>query len=266
MAGRPPPGILGVSMRVTGGRPSFSTESVAARGQLYQWGPDRARGGPWRGDRRLAYLAPAYPGARLSEDFVRRCCDSLAGQGFEAVVTSALVPVERASFLAAGFEEQERLHLLTSDLSSVPGAWSPRRPGPLRRARRSDWPEVLRVDAAAFSPFWRLDATGLAEALDATPETRFRVAVAGGRVAGYAVAGSSGTQGYLQRVAVDPGRRRAGLGRALVQDGLRWMRRHGITRAVVNTQFGNEPALRLYLSLGFHLEATELAVLRRRLR
>jgi ribosomal protein S18 acetylase RimI-like enzyme len=121
------------------------------------------------------------------------------------------------------------------------------------------------VDAVAFAPFWRLDAAGLGEALDATPLSRFRVATVGGRVAGYAVSGCSAAQGYIQRVAVDSGRRRRGLGRALVVDGLRWMRRRGVERAVVNTQLGNQPALNLYLSLGFRLEPTELAVLRRRL-
>jgi ribosomal protein S18 acetylase RimI-like enzyme len=237
--------------------------SAAAGGQVHQWGAERARAGPWRGDGRLAYLAPLTPGAPLSEDFVGRCLASLAAQGYASVVTSALAPVERPAFVAQGFQEQERLHLLTCDLSEV--GRLPRWPGPLRRAKRSDWPGVLRLDAAAFEPFWRLDATGLGEALDATPLSRFRVATVEGRVVGYSVAGCSEAQGYLQRVAVDAARRRKGLGRALVVDGLRWMRRRGVGRAVVNTQLGNEAALKLYLSLGFRLEATELAVLRRRL-
>jgi ribosomal protein S18 acetylase RimI-like enzyme len=124
---------------------------------------------------------------------------------------------------------------------------------------------VLDVDAAAFEPFWRLDSGGLSEAIDATPVTRFRVATAGGRVVAYAITGSSENQGYLQRLAVDPAHRRQGLGRALGLDGLRWLRRRGVAGAVVNTQLGNDPALALYLSLGFRQERTQLSVLHRRI-
>lgn len=237
---------------------------MAAGGHVYQWGSERARAGPWRGDGQVAYLAPASPGAVLSEELLRRCVESLTAQGFASVVTSALVPEEWPPFLAQGFEEQERLHLLFCDLAGLGRSWS-RPGGPLRRARRSDWPDVLRVDAAAFSPFWRLDAGGLVEALEATPVTRFRVATKGREVAGYSVSGCSEAQGYLQRVAVDPAHRRAGLGRAMVLDSLRWMYRRGVERAAVNTQLGNQPAVNLYLSLGFRLQTTQLAVLRRRL-
>jgi ribosomal protein S18 acetylase RimI-like enzyme len=56
-----------------------------------------------------------------------------------------------------------------------------------------------------------------------------------------------------------------GLGRALGLDGLRWLQRKGVKEAVVNTQLGNEPALALYLSLGFRKEPMQLAVLHRAL-
>ena len=55
------------------------------------------------------------------------------------------------------------------------------------------------------------------------------------------------------------------MGRALALDGLRWLRRRGVARAVVNTQFGNDAALALYLRLGFQEEQSDLAVLHRRL-
>ncbi|MEA2932384.1 MAG: hypothetical protein QOI56_1169 [Actinomycetota bacterium] len=146
-------------------------------------------------------------------------------------------------------------------------------PGPqgLRRATPADWDAVLDVDAGSFSPFWRLDRGGLEEALTATPSTRFRVATASpgpsrqGRVVGYAITGRAGAQGYLQRLAVAAGARRTGVGRALALDGLRWLRRRGVRRAVVNTQFGNDAALALYLRLGFRVEPSDLAVLHRSL-
>jgi ribosomal protein S18 acetylase RimI-like enzyme len=239
--------------------------TVAA--EVLQWGWERARTGPWRGDGKIAYLAPLAPAGAPSVDFLHRCLDTLTARGFARVVTSALAPAEQGGFLAVGFEEFERLHLLSHDLSDVP------RPSKdaaqlLRRGRGGDWPAVLAVDASAFAPFWRLDAGGLSEAIDATPVTRFRVAAprrGGTGVMAYAVTGLSGNQGYLQRLAVHPDHRRAGLGRALGLDGLRWLRRRGVSEAVVNTQLGNEPALALYLSLGFRHEPIQLSVLHRRL-
>lgn len=234
---------------------------------VLQWGSERARTGPWRGDGQIAYLAPLPPAGAPSVDFLHRCLDTLAARGFTRVVTSALAPAEQGGFLALGFEQYERLHLLSHDLTAI--ARPSREAASLvRRARSSDWPPVLAVDAAAFAPFWRLDAGGLGEAIDATPVTRFRVAATGRRpadVLAYAVTGLSGNQGYLQRLAVHPLHRRRGLGRALGLDGLRWLRRKGVTEAVVNTQLGNEAALALYLSLGFRHEAMQLSVLHRRL-
>ena len=233
--------------------------------EVLQWGWERARTGPWRGDGRIAYLAPLPPAGGPSADFLRRCLDTLAARGFTRVLTSALAPAEQAGFRALGFEEYERLHLLSHDLAEVPRP-SGEAAELLRRGRSGDWPAVLAVDAAAFSPFWRLDAAGLGEAIDATPSTRFRLAAqgrGGGGVLAYSVTGLSSAQGYLQRLAVHPNHRRMGLGRALGLDGLRWLRRKGVTEAVVNTQLGNEPALALYLSLGFRMERLQLSVLHR---
>jgi len=239
--------------------------TVAA--EVLQWGWERARTGPWRGDGAIAYLAPLAPAGAPSVDFLHRCLETLTARGFTRVVTSALAPAEQRGFLAVGFEEYERLHLLSHDLRDVP------RPDKeaaqvLRRGRAADWPAVLAVDASAFAPFWRLDASGLSEAIDATPVTRFRIASqrrGSARVLAYAVTGLSANQGYLQRLAVHPDHRRSGLGRALGLDGLRWLRRKGVSEAVVNTQLGNDAALALYLSLGFCHEPIQLSVLHRRL-
>jgi ribosomal protein S18 acetylase RimI-like enzyme len=233
--------------------------------EVLQWGWERARAGPWRGDGRIAYLAPLAPAGAPSVDFLHRCLETLAAKGFERVVTSALAPAEQRGFLAVGFEEYERLHLLSHNLQDVPKAEDP--PVPMRRGRGGDWPAVLAVDAGSFAPFWRLDSEGLREAIEATPVSRFRVAAPrrGGELLAYAVTGLSGTQGYLQRLAVHPEHRRSGLGRALALDGLRWLRRKAVTEAVVNTQIGNDAALNLYLSLGFRQEPIQLSVLHRRL-
>lgn len=233
---------------------------------VVRWGAGRLRIGPWRGDDRVAYLAPVGDGPAPTPDAVRRAVAGLVGRGYTEAVTSALGPLEAQGFLLAGFEVHERLHLLARDLLDLP----PAPPAPLRRGRRRDRAAVLAVDGRAFSPFWRLDDDGLDEALAATPSSRFRIAddrerPAGEAIAGYAVTGRAGRRGFLQRLAVDPACEGRGLGRALVVDGLVWLRRRGCDRVVVNTQEANQRALELYEHLGFRRQHAGLAVLHTRL-
>lgn len=228
--------------------------------RVVRWGAERVRVGSWRGEGGLAYVAPVAETPPASVAMVRHCCAVLAGQGYCEVVTGALGWREQQGFLHAGFEVREELHLLSRSLRDLPGSTT----APLRRGHRRDRRRVLAVDAVAFPPFWRLDDAGMTEALSATRTARLRV-VADPDVVGYAISGRSGTRGYLQRLAVDPVAQGRGFGRALVVDGLRWMRRHGADQVVVNTQVGNQRALELYRRLGFQLEPSGLAVLARRL-
>jgi len=229
---------------------------------VIRWGRERARTGSWRGDRQVAFLAPVPDAPLPSADFLRRCLTVLAERGFNRVVTAALSPLEQGGFLAAGFEVTEELHLLAIDLDGLP-------PVPadlaLARVRWNQRDEILAIDQAAFSPFWQFDEQGLADALRATPRTRFRAALAppddARRFAGYAICGRSGSRGFVQRLAVLPDFQRRGLGRGLLLDGLNWMRRRGVARAVVNTQLDNAPALSLYLETGFRREPSGLSVL-----
>lgn len=224
---------------------------------VIRWGRERVRTGPWRGERLVAYLSPLPDAPLPSALFVRRCLDQLAARGFQRVITSALSPAEQAGFLGAGFEVHERLHLLEHDLRDIPRVDT----SGLRRAVAADHPAVLAVDARAFPSFWRIDEASLADALAATPNSRFRVGTRTGGVVGYAVTGRAARRGFLQRLAVDPGHQRHGLGRALAVDALRWLRRWRADVAVVNTQMGNEAALALYESLGFRREPAGLSVL-----
>ena len=200
---------------------------------------------------------PDRPGPHT--DDVRREVERLAALGNRRLLTGALHHGELGPFLAAGFVEHERLHLLRHDLRTLPEDTSGTR---VRRAWRRDQPAVLTIDEAAFDRFWALDRRGLEDAVRATPSARFRVSTdAEGVVTGYAVTGRAAERGYLQRLAVDPARHRAGVGRALVADGLRWLRRSGTSVAVVNTQEGNDAALALYLATGFVPEPRGLTVL-----
>ena len=223
---------------------------------LVRVGPDRLRFGPWRADRRMAYITPLPDAGPPTVSAVRRCVELIGAHGYRGAVTAALTGAEQAAFLAVGFEVREHLHLLAHELADLPDPV----PAPLRRARRADRQAVLAVDFRAFPTFWRLDESGLADALAATPSSRLRVAADPGVIA-YAIAGRAGRRGYLQRLAVDPERQGGGLGTALVVDALRWMRRRGADRAVVNTQEDNRTALSLYEGLGFRRQPNGLAVL-----
>jgi GNAT superfamily N-acetyltransferase len=228
--------------------------------ELLRVGPDRFRIVPRHGDQRVALISP-LPGAVPPDGAaVRQCVAVLRRRGVDEVVTGALARAEVPAFVDAGFLVREHLHLLVHDLSSLPRPPATR--VRMRRARRSDRSEVLAVDEAAFDTFWHLDEPALADALDATPSRRFRVAVDPG-VQGYLITGRSAGRGYLQRLAVDPAEQRRGIATALVLDGLRWLGRHGVSQAIVNTQEHNLDALSLYARLGFRREPHGLVVLAR---
>lgn len=229
---------------------------------VVRWHAGRIRIGPWHGEVGVASLAPVGDGGDLDPTAVESALAQLDAAGYHTAITAAVGPAEARAFLLAGFEVHERLHLLSRDLRRLPAP----PPATLRRARPRDHEQVLAIDAAAFDDFWRLDLVGLADALDATPTARFRVAVDPAdreRITGYAVCGRAGRRGFVQRLAVDPAAQGRGTGTALLVDGLGWLRRRGATRAVVNTQVSNEGAVRLYERLGFERQPGGLAVLRK---
>lgn len=221
----------------------------------------RVRAGSWRGSDDLAYLVPLSGASTLTPSTLERIRAHLREDGFRSVVTAAVGPSERDMLAADGFTEHEALHLLRHDLQG-PLPERPRRAQGLRRGRRRDVDAILDVDRQTFEAFWQLDRDGLNEAINATPTTRLRV-VRDPDVVGYAVTGRAGAQGYLQRLAVHPGRQGLGLGINLVADALHWLRRRDVTTCWVNTQEANAAALSLYTRLGFVPAAHQLTVLRR---
>ena len=197
----------------------------------------------------------------LTSAAVRDCLARVRAAGYTTVVTSPLTADAAAPFRAEGFTHREHLHVLEHSLDGLARL---DRTGPaLRRGRRGDREAVLEVDRRAFVPAWQLGMSGLREALRATPAVRFRVGhrAADPTVTAYAVTGRAGIHGYLQRLAVAPDAQGQGFGRALVTDGLRWVRRGGGRRCLVNTQADNHDALALYEACGFRQLPSGLAVL-----
>lgn len=209
---------------------------------------------PWRGQDDTAECLATPAGAIVPPQLVQSALQTARSRGYRHAVTPALPPFEWRPYVDTGFEIRERLHLLFHDLVDLPARTDHR----LRRATRRDVDQVLEVDHAAFQPFWRLDAAGLEEAVQATPSSRFRVSRDG---EAYALVGRAGPRGYVQRLAVHPDAQGHGLGRALVLDGLWWLRRWRVGDALVNTQETNERAVALYEHLGFRHRPGGLAVL-----
>jgi len=228
-----------------------------ARLSTIAWGAERFRFGPWRADGKVAYLAAFSTHPTVAA--VTAAVDRLRSEGYQRVVTSAMRPHEAPAFLATGFVERERLVVLQRRVERD----EPASPLLIRRCRKADMAAVLAVDHAAFDPPWQLDRSGIGEALRATPRSQLRVAGERGQVIGYAICGRAGRTGYLQRLAVDPRGQGHGVGRALVQDSLRWLSRGRARGVLVNTQETNRRAIELYLSMDFRYDRSELLVLER---
>lgn len=225
-----------------------------------RWPGGWVRLGPWRGRADVAHLTVGALHPPTSEN-VARCLGMLRHRGYASVVTNALGPVESLPFVDAGFSVRERLRLLAHDLTVLPHAMRES-----RRGRMTDRAAVLALDHRAFPPFWQFDEDGITSALAATASVRYRVITAGSpEPVAYAITGRSTRQGFLQRIAVDPDHQGQGIGRAIVADALRWLRRYRATGALVNTQCDNHAAVALYRSCGFAELPTGLCVMGRSL-
>ena len=231
----------------------------AHRAQSYRFRGGVARVAAWHGRADVASLALHGPDAP-SPRTLRRLLERLQEAGYREVVTNALGPGTSLPLVDVGFAVRGRLHLLSHDLEHLPPE-----SGRTRRSGRADREAILAADAAAFEEFWRFDALALREAARATPRSHIRVAPKHDGPYGYGLFGRAAAAGYVQRLAVTPTAQHAGLGRALLNDGLRWLRAHGAQRVYVNTQEDNERALALYLRSGFMQLPIGLNVLGREL-
>ncbi|MGZ6964348.1 MAG: hypothetical protein ACXVKA_09025, partial [Acidimicrobiia bacterium] len=130
--------------------------------ETLRWRGGWARLGSWRGRADVAYLSVGAERPPTPE-IVDRCLKLLRVRGYSAVVTSALAAADALPFLDAGFSVREQLHLLAHAMGDLP---EPSRA--TRRARKGDRRAVLELDHLSFDGFWRLDADGLTNAIDAT--------------------------------------------------------------------------------------------------
>ena len=80
------------------------------------------------------------------------------------------------------------------------------------------------------------------------------VAEEAGRVVGSVMAGHDGHRGWLYYVAVDPTRRKSGLGRRLVAHGEAWLGGQGVPKAMLIIRDTNEAARGFYEAIGYEVE------------
>ncbi|HQZ34531.1 MAG TPA: GNAT family N-acetyltransferase [Ilumatobacteraceae bacterium] len=187
--------------------------------------------------------------------------DRLTELGYTRVRTTALAAPAALRVESAGFRSIQELVLLEhtdprhprrSDTVATTPVTPTQRMVAAQHAAASD------IDVAAFTEDWSLETQAIGDVCAATP--RFRARSAGEPMSAYAITGRDANQGFLQRLAVQPEHQRAGLGRALVLDSLRWLGRWRVQRVLVNTPVDNFPALALYERMGFRRMSDRLRV------
>lgn len=224
-------------------------------------------------DRRVVILALADDSVVPSPDDIADWVQHVTSTpGVTTIRTSALFPRAAASFREAGFVAADTLALLRVDLADdavravVDGDGRRRSPSTTVSLRTGEFATAAAIDQAAFGPRWGHDAAELELIREATPHFQARARVRRGGllrrdVLAVAISGASSQHGYLQRLSVHPDEQRAGHGRALTIDALRWMRRRRLQDCLVNTSVDNAAALGLYESVGFRRLSDNLEVL-----
>lgn len=191
--------------------------------------------------------------------FLWACSNRIIECGAPSVLSPPLPIAALHTWEKVGYDEFIRLALMRLSLDE-----QPRAPDHLvveSDADRMD--DLLAIDAAAFSSFWRFDRLGLTEALNATGRSCvliIRDSV--GKPTGFTVVGFGNVISYLQRVAVHPDWQGQGMGRSLVRVAARKARDAGARVMLLNTQLDNEAAMRLYESEGYVRLPEPLCLLR----
>ena len=123
-----------------------------------------------------------------------------------------------------------------------------RRSVAVRRARREDLAEILRIEGESFFAPWLPDMF----ASELWEETGvFLVLELAGGIAGYACGRAVLDEGHVLKMAVDPERRRQGLGRELMDALFLEFRRRGVEAAWLEVRRGNGPGRLFYRAFGF---------------
>jgi ribosomal protein S18 acetylase RimI-like enzyme len=125
----------------------------------------------------------------------------------------------------------------------------------IRNAESADLPAVLNLwGAAGAVPSATDDLDGLERLLLADRESLL-LADASEEIVGTLIAGWDGWRGSFYRLAVDPGRRRRGIARALVRAGEDRLLRQGARRLTAIVAADEEGAMSLWQAVGYTRQA-----------
>lgn len=206
--------------------------------------------GDWRSRSDISALWHVRAAEGDREKLVREASEMCLREGAERFVTRPVGEREAEEYAEWGFTPFCRVVFLEKTLRREP---DPSEPEGVRvnHFRRKDLTEVLEVDVEAFEDFWRLDTRTLERISESCLRNVFLVARWENRVCGYAVGGTNGRLGYLQRLGVHPLFQGKGVGELLAGRLLRILQVMGASLVSVNTQEDNLPAISLYHKLGF---------------
>ena len=168
--------------------------------------------------------------------------------GTTGVISPPLPLSSQRAWTQAGFKPFIDLALMRKSLDTPAGS-----PDHLVVERPdTDLNDLLSIDAAAFSSFWRFNRGALEEAIGATSRsTTLIIQGNNGTPIAYAVVGFGSAIAYLQRVAVEPEWQGQGMGRSLVRVVARKAKGSGAKVLLLNTQLDNHSAIGLYEDEGF---------------
>ncbi len=125
---------------------------------------------------------------------------------------------------------------------------------PIKRARRSDLPALVRLEQQCFSEGVAIKPRQF-RYLVGRPTVDVWVCHSQGELAGDVIllrrSTPRGLLGRFYSLAVARNHRQQGLGRKLMKHGLNELRRAGAYAAMLEVREDNERAMRLYLALGF---------------
>jgi len=120
----------------------------------------------------------------------------------------------------------------------------------IRRACGEDLPSVLRIEKKSFTrDAWEREL--FLGYLSQPGRSVFLVAIAEGRIVGYALAFHSKSRAEVDSIAVAPAQRGQGVAVALLKRVVGSLRRRGFGTISLNVRLENEAAIRLYRKLGF---------------
>jgi len=166
-------------------------------------------------------------------------------------------PAAAALARGTGFDRVRELWVMRRSLVGLTETPSGAGAVPVRSFRPGDEAEVLRVNAAAFAHHpeqGSMDADELAERM-AEPwfdPAGLLVAADGDRLLGFHwTKRHSATLGEVYVVGIDPASQGLGLGKVLVDAGLRHLRDGGAADVLLYVESDNVPAVGLYEGLGF---------------